>query len=63
MATATLADTAAAREFAALLPIQLTLRDPVGQAKSGRLPASLTVTDADRVLDPGGRALLLAAQR
>ena len=38
-ATATLADTAAAREFAALLPVQLTLRDPMGQAKSGRLPA------------------------
>ena len=37
-ATATLADTAAAREFAALLPVQLTLRDPMGQAMSGHLP-------------------------
>jgi hypothetical protein len=51
-ATATLADTAAARKFAALLPVQLALRDPTGQAKSGRLPAPLTVADADRILDP-----------
>jgi len=51
-ATATLADTAAAREFAAHLPVQLTLRDPMGQAKSGRLPAALTVSEAGRVLDP-----------
>ena len=51
-ATATLADTAAAREFAALLPVQLTLRDPMGQAKSGRLPAPLTVANAARVFDP-----------
>ncbi|HET9563074.1 MAG TPA: cyclophilin-like fold protein [Mycobacterium sp.] len=51
-ATATLNDTAAAQEFAALLPVQLTLRDPMGQAKSGRLPSPLPVADADRVIDP-----------
>jgi hypothetical protein len=51
-ATATLKDTAAAQEFAALLPVQLTLRDPMGQAKSGRLPSRLAVADADRVIDP-----------
>jgi len=51
-ATATLIDTAAAREFAALLPVRLTLRDPMGQAKSGRLPTPLTVADPGRVLDP-----------
>jgi len=51
-ATATLKDTGAAQEFAALLPLQLTLRDPMGQAKSGRLPSPLAVADADRVIDP-----------
>ena len=51
-ATATLEDTAAAREFAAQLPVRLTLRDPMGQAKSGRLPRSLAVEDAERVIDP-----------
>jgi hypothetical protein len=51
-ATAHLEDTAAARAFASLLPVQLTLRDPMGQAKSGRLPAPLPAVDADRVTDP-----------
>ena len=51
-ATATLEDTAAAQQFAALLPLQVTLRDPMDQAKSGRLPAALAVADADRVIDP-----------
>ena len=51
-ASATLADAAAARAFAAQLPLQLTLRDPMGQAKSGRLPAPLPVADADRTIDP-----------
>lgn len=51
-ATATLRDTTTAREFAASLPVRLTLRDPMGQAKSGRLPTPLPVADADRVLDP-----------
>ncbi len=51
-ATATLEDTPTARQFGALLPMQLTLRDPMGQAKSGRLPTALSVADADRVSDP-----------
>jgi hypothetical protein len=51
-ATATLEETAAAREFAAQLPVRLTLRDPMGQAKSGRLPRPLTVPDAERIIDP-----------
>ena len=49
-ATATLGDTAAAQQFAALLPVQLTLRDPMGQGKSGRLPTTLTVAKAERTL-------------
>lgn len=50
LATAVLDDTAVAREFAAALPITLQLSDPMGQAKSGRLPfsRSLDVTGADR---------------
>jgi hypothetical protein len=51
-ATATLDDTDAARQFAGMLPLQVDLHDPMGQAKSGRLPRPLTVTDPDRVLDP-----------
>lgn len=49
---ATLADTAAGREFAALLPLTLLLRDPMGQAKSGPLPARIDATGSDRVHDP-----------
>jgi hypothetical protein len=49
---ATLANTAAGREFAALLPLTLELRDPMGQAKSGLLPAPMTAAHADRVTDP-----------
>jgi hypothetical protein len=51
-ATATLADGTTAQAFAALLPVQLTLRDPMGQAKSGTLPAPLPVADAYRTIDP-----------
>ena len=50
-ATVALHNTAAAHEFAAQLPVELTLRDPMGQAKSGRLPVPL-VGDADRVMKP-----------
>ena len=51
-ATATLENTPAARELAARLPVQLTLHDPMGQAKSGRLPFHLPVPDIGRVVDP-----------
>jgi hypothetical protein len=51
-ATATLTDTAAAQQLAALLPVQLTLCDPMGQAKSGHLPTALAVADADRTTHP-----------
>jgi hypothetical protein len=37
IATATLADIPAARQFAAMLPVALDLHDPFGQAKSGAL--------------------------
>ena len=50
VATAVLDDTAAAREFAAALPLTVRLSDPMGQAKSGPLPfsRSLDVAEADR---------------
>lgn len=50
VATAILDETPTAREFAALLPLTLTLSDPMGQAKSGPLPrsGSLDVTGAER---------------
>jgi hypothetical protein len=51
-ANVSLEDTDAAQQFAARLPVQLTLRDPMGQAKSGRLPTPLGVDDAERVMDP-----------
>jgi len=51
-ATATLAETPAAREFAALLPLQLDLHDPMGQAKSGPLPRPLHLTGVDPLFDP-----------
>jgi hypothetical protein len=57
LATATLDDTPAARGFAAMLPLRLTLHDPMGQAKSGRLPHRIDVSSADRVLDPDTAAI------
>jgi hypothetical protein len=52
VATGVLDDTAAAREFAAMLPMRLHFSDPMGQAKSGPLPRSrsLDVTGAARTL-------------
>ncbi|MFF3442374.1 cyclophilin-like fold protein [Streptosporangium sp. NPDC002721] len=52
LATATLAATPAARGFAAMLPLRLTLHDPMGQAKSGRLPHRIDIPGATRVVDP-----------
>jgi hypothetical protein len=52
LATATLDDTPAAREFAAMLPLQLNLHDPMGQAKSGQLPRRIDLSGADPVFDP-----------
>ncbi len=53
-ALATLADTPQAHQFAAMLPLRLTLRDPMGQAKSGRLPARIDLGSdvAARTTDP-----------
>lgn len=52
LATATLDDTPAARTFAAMLPLRLSLRDAMGQAKSGRLPSPIGVMGAQPVNDP-----------
>lgn len=51
-ATATLSDTPAARAFAAMLPLQLKLHDPMGQAKSGPLPRPIDGTGGEPVFDP-----------
>jgi hypothetical protein len=52
LATATLDDTPAAREFAAMLPLQLKLHDPMGQAKSGPLPRPLDAVGGEPVFNP-----------
>jgi len=51
-ATATLSDSPAAREFAAMLPLQLKLHDPMGQAKSGPLPRPIDAAGSGPVFDP-----------
>ena len=50
--TATLADTPAASEFAAALPITVEAENWFGQAVIGRLPEGLPVENADRLVDP-----------
>jgi hypothetical protein len=35
-----------------MLPLQMILRDPMGQAKSGRLPRPLDVTGVEPVFNP-----------
>jgi hypothetical protein len=52
VATATLADTSAARDFAAMLPVTIETEDRLGQGKVGLLPDELTHRDDDRVADP-----------
>jgi hypothetical protein len=52
VATATLADTPQARQFVAMLPATVDLKDVWGQTKSGRLPHPLTVEGAVPVHDP-----------
>jgi hypothetical protein len=52
LATATLDDTPVAREFAAMLPLQLELHDPMVQAKSGPLPRPLDASIGEPVFDP-----------
>jgi hypothetical protein len=52
LATVTLDDTPVARDFAARLPMRLTLHDPMGQAKSGQLPSAIDVDGAETDLNP-----------
>jgi hypothetical protein len=48
VATATLDDTGAAREFAAMLPVTIEMRDLFGREKPGRLPRGLSLDGAIR---------------
>jgi hypothetical protein len=49
---ATLTDTPASRQFAAMLPLTVQLKDVWQQAKSGRLPQTLTANGGTPVHDP-----------
>ena len=51
-ATATLSDSPAARQFAAMLPLALKLKDPMGQAKSGQLPRPIDAGGVPPIFDP-----------
>jgi hypothetical protein len=57
---ATLADTTAGHQFAALLPVTVELRDPMGQAKSGRLPAPIETIGTAPVTDPDAGGIYYA---
>ena len=48
VATATLEDTAAARGFAAMLPVTISMHDLLGREKPGRLPRQLDIAGAPR---------------
>jgi hypothetical protein len=52
VATATLADTPAGHQLAAMLPITVDLQDPFGQAKSGPLPHPIDVAGTAREFHP-----------
>jgi hypothetical protein len=63
-AMGTLADTSAARGFAAMLPVTIDTRDLFGQAKAGELPHALAADDtagASRVR--GRRSGVLVPER
>ncbi|MFC5824066.1 cyclophilin-like fold protein [Nonomuraea insulae] len=49
---ATLTDTPASRQFAAMLPLTVQMTDAWGQAKAGRLPRLLTAEGGTTVHDP-----------
>lgn len=51
--TVTLADGAAARDFASLLPIELTLRDYAGKEKVSDLPRRLATEGEPAGMNPG----------
>jgi hypothetical protein len=48
VATATLDDTAPARDFAAMLPVTISMHDLFGREKPGRLPRQLDIDPATR---------------
>jgi hypothetical protein len=50
--TATLVDSEAARDFATLLPLTLTLSDYGGTEKISDLPRALSTADAPDGIDP-----------
>jgi len=50
--TATMRDTATARDFVALLPLQLTLKDYAGTEKISELPKKLTTKGSPTGSDP-----------
>lgn len=62
VATATLADTPAAREFATTLPLTIDTEDRFGQAAIGQLPHGLRAGDDDPVVDPAPGGLYYWAQ-